>query len=181
MLPNCPSIGARALVRRMRWVVPLRQGCPIESLALGETTAGPLIGVVPFVGFVVGWTKAMFGPDAIVASAVAASIVVTFFMFPPSSLFILLGGPFIETTHGNLKFTAPLTAITSAVVGVIVSLAVFFAPSRVVDTWHARRIRMALAADRCGCRYRTVPAQGRGNTGGADMWFIGLAQRLFAF
>jgi chromate transporter len=60
-------------------------------------------------------------------SAVVASVVVTFFTFLPSFLFILLGGPFIETTHGNLKFTAPLTAITSAVVGVIVNLAVFFA------------------------------------------------------
>lgn len=83
--------------------------------------------VVSFVGFVGGWTKAVFGPDAIFASAVAASVVATFFTFLPSFLFILLGGPFVETTHGNLKFTAPLTAITSAVVGVIVNLAVSFA------------------------------------------------------
>jgi chromate transporter len=53
--------------------------------------------------------------------------VVTFFTFLPSFFFILLGGPFIESTHGNLKFTAPLTGITAAVVGVIVNLAVFFA------------------------------------------------------
>jgi len=45
----------------------------------------------------------------------------------PSFIFILAGGPFVETTHGNLKFTAPLTAITAAVVGVILNLAVFFA------------------------------------------------------
>jgi chromate transporter len=99
----------------------------IDGLALGETTPGPLIMVVSFVGFVGGWTKAVFGPDAVLASAIVASIVVTFFTFLPSFLFILLGGPFIETTHGNLKFTAPLTAITAAVVGVIVNLAVFFA------------------------------------------------------
>jgi chromate transporter len=55
--------------------------------------------------------------------------VATFFTFLPSFLFILIGGPFIETTHGQLKFTAPLTAITAAVVGVIANLAVFFA-------WH---------------------------------------------
>ncbi|MHA7678904.1 chromate efflux transporter [Cupriavidus sp. PET2-C1] len=99
----------------------------IDGLALGETTPGPLIMVVAFVGFVGGWTQAVFGADAVVASAVAAATVVTFFTFLPSFLFILLGGPFVESTHGNLKFTAPLTAITAAVVGVIVNLAVFFA------------------------------------------------------
>ncbi|MFP5477070.1 MAG: chromate transporter, partial [Gammaproteobacteria bacterium] len=56
-----------------------------------------------------------------------AATVVTFFTVLPSFFFILLGGPFIESTHGNLKFTAPLAGITAAVVGVIVNLAVFFA------------------------------------------------------
>ncbi len=101
----------------------------IDGLALGETTPGPLIMVVTFVGFVGGWTKSVLGPDALFASAFIAASVVTFFTFLSSFLFIFLGGPFIETTHGNLKFTAPLSAITSAVVGVIVNLAVFFA-------WH---------------------------------------------
>ncbi|MBS4050624.1 MAG: chromate transporter, partial [Methylomonas sp.] len=55
--------------------------------------------------------------------------VVTYFTFLPSFLFILAGGPIVESTHGNLKFTAPLTGITAAVVGVILNLAVFFA-------WH---------------------------------------------
>ena len=99
----------------------------IDGLALGETTPGPLIMVVAFVGFVGGWTKMLFGPDALPLAGAAAATVVTFFTFLPSFMFILLGGPFIETTHGNLKFTAPLTAITAAVVGVIVNLAVFFA------------------------------------------------------
>jgi chromate transporter len=52
--------------------------------------------------------------------------VVTFFTFLPSFLFILVGGPLIESTHGNLKFTAPLKAVSAAVVGVILNLAVFF-------------------------------------------------------
>ena len=101
----------------------------IDGLALGETTPGPLIMVVAFVGFVGGWTQcALFGAGcAVPSSASLAAAVVTFFTFLPSFLFILLGGPFIETTHGNLKFTAPLTGITAAVVGVIVNLAVFFA------------------------------------------------------
>ncbi|HSI56976.1 MAG TPA: chromate efflux transporter [Ideonella sp.] len=99
----------------------------IDGLALGETTPGPLIMVVSFVGFVGGWTKAVFGSDALFLSGAVAASVVTFFTFLPSFFFILLGGPFIESTHGNLKFTAPLTGITAAVVGVIVNLAVFFA------------------------------------------------------
>ncbi|MES2089924.1 MAG: chromate efflux transporter [Pseudomonadota bacterium] len=99
----------------------------MDGLALGETTPGPLIMVVSFVGFVGGWTKAIFGSDSLLLSGVVAASVVTFFTFLPSFFFIFLGGPFIESTHGNLKFTAPLTGITAAVVGVIVNLAVFFA------------------------------------------------------
>lgn len=99
----------------------------IDGLALGETTPGPLIMVVAFVGFVGGWTTQVFGPDAPFLAGAAAAAVVTFFTFLPSFCFILLGGPFVESTHGNLRFTAPLTAITAAVVGVIVNLALFFA------------------------------------------------------
>ena len=99
----------------------------IDGLALGETTPGPLIMIVSFVGFVGGWTHAIFGGDSLFLAGAAAATVVTFFTFLPSFFFILLGGPFIESTHGNLKFTAPLTGITAAVVGVILNLAVFFA------------------------------------------------------
>jgi chromate transporter len=99
----------------------------IDGLALGETTPGPLIMVVSFVGFVGGWTKAIFGAESLFLSGAIAAAVVTFFTFLPSFFFILLGGPFIESTHGNLRFTAPLSAITAAVVGVIVNLAAFFA------------------------------------------------------
>jgi chromate transporter len=99
----------------------------IDGLALGETTPGPLIMVVAFVGFVGGWTQQVLGPDTLVAGAALAASVVTFFTFLPSFVFILAGGPLVETTHGNLKFTAPLTAITAAVVGVIANLAMFFA------------------------------------------------------
>jgi chromate transporter len=99
----------------------------MDGLALGETTPGPLIMVVSFVGFVGGWTQPIFGSESrFVAGAVAASVV-TFFTFLPSFVFIFLGGPFIESTHGNLKFTVLLAGITAAVVGVIVNLAVFFA------------------------------------------------------
>ncbi len=99
----------------------------IDGLALGETTPGPLIMVVAFVGFVGGWSHAALGAAAPFVSGAVAAAVVTLFTFLPSFVFIFLGGPLIESTHGKLGFTAPLTAITAAVVGVIVNLAVFFA------------------------------------------------------
>src|SRR6185436_17237030 len=87
----------------------------IDGLALGETTPGPLIMVVAFVGYL--------------GAGTAGALVATFFTFLPSFVFIFAGAPFVETTHGNLRFSAPLTGITAAVVGVIVNLALFFA-------WH---------------------------------------------
>jgi chromate transporter len=99
----------------------------IDGLALGETTPGPLIMVVAFVGFVGGWSKEIFGPDALFLAGAAAASVATFFTFLPSFLFILAGGPAVEATRGDLKFTAPLAGITAAVVGVILNLALFFA------------------------------------------------------
>ena len=98
----------------------------MDGLALGETTPGPLIMVVSFVGFVGGWGQAVLGPQALFWGAALAATVVTWFTFLPSFIFVLAGGPLIESTHGKLQFTAPLTAITAAVVGVIASLAVFF-------------------------------------------------------
>ncbi len=99
----------------------------IDGLALGETTPGPLIMVVAFVGFVGGWTKEIFGPEMLALAGAAGAGIATLFTFLPSFLFILLGGPAVEATRHDIKFTAPLTGITAAVVGVILNLAVFFA------------------------------------------------------
>jgi chromate transporter len=110
-------------VEQYHWLTGLQM---IDGLALGETTPGPLIMVVAFVGFVGGWTHRVLGPDALFAGAALAATVVTWFTFLPSFLFILAGGPLVEATHGQLRFTAPLTAITAAVVGVIATLALFF-------------------------------------------------------
>ena len=99
----------------------------IDGLALGETTPGPLIMVVAFVGFLGGWQKEVLGPEALFAAGAWGACVATFFTFLPSFLFILAGGPLVEATRGRLGFTAPLTAVTAAVVGVIASLALFFA------------------------------------------------------
>ncbi|WP_296231901.1 chromate efflux transporter [Pseudomonas sp. UBA4617] len=105
------------------WLSPAQM---IDGLALGETTPGPLIMVVAFVGFVGGYLHPMFGAEhPFLAGAVAASLV-TWFTFLPSFLFILGGGPLVESTHNEVKFTAPLTGITAAVVGVILNLAMFF-------------------------------------------------------
>ncbi|MCU7817009.1 MAG: chromate efflux transporter [Candidatus Thiodiazotropha sp. (ex Lucinoma kastoroae)] len=99
----------------------------IDGLALGETTPGPLIMVVAFVGFVGGWTKEIFGPEMIPLAGAAGAGIATLFTFLPSFMFILLGGPSVEATRHDVKFTAPLTGITAAVVGVILNLALFFA------------------------------------------------------
>ena len=99
----------------------------IDGLALGETTPGPLIMIVAFVGFVAGWGQALFGPDLLPLAGIAGAGIATLFTFLPSFLFILLGGPAVEATRHDIKFTAPLMGITAAVVGVILNLAVFFA------------------------------------------------------
>ncbi len=110
-------------VLRYGWLTPEQM---IDGLALGETTPGPLIMVVAFVGFVGGWGHALLGPDALFLAGALAALLVTWFTFLPSFLFILAGGPLVESTHDDLKFTAPLTAITAAVVGVVLNLALFF-------------------------------------------------------
>lgn len=128
----------------------LTGGQMIDGLALGETTPGPLIMVVAFVGFVGGWSKAVLGPDALFLAGALAAVVVTWFTFLPSFLFILAGGPLVESTHGNLRFTAPLTAITAAVVGVIATLALFFlghiATAAPTPGWPVDLVSLAITA-----------------------------------
>lgn len=110
-------------VHHYGWLSPTQM---IDGLALGETTPGPLIMVVAFVGFVGGYTQTLLGTEHAFWSGALAAVLVTWFTFLPSFLFVLGGGPFIESTHNSLKLTAPLTAITAAVVGVIMNLALFF-------------------------------------------------------
>ena len=105
------------------WVTPTQM---MDGLALGETTPGPLIMVVAFVAFVGGYVKALLGPESLFLAGAVAACLVTWFTFLPSFILILAGGPFVESTHNDLKFTAPLSAITAAVVGVILNLALFF-------------------------------------------------------
>jgi chromate transporter len=132
----------------------------IDGLALGETTPGPLIMIVAFVGFVGAWTQAALGTGALALAGCAGAVVATFFTFLPSFLFILLGGPLIESTHGDLRFTTPLTGITAAVVGVILNLAAFFAwhvlwPEGFSGRFDAFSLALGIAALAALWRYRS--------------------------
>ena len=111
-------------VDKFGWLTP---GQMMDGLALGETTPGPLIMVVVFVAFVGAYVHASFGPDLMLLAGVIAALLVSWFTFLPSFIFILAGGPLVESTQGQLQLTAPLMAISAAVVGVIINLALFFA------------------------------------------------------
>ncbi|MEO6185074.1 MAG: chromate transporter, partial [Steroidobacteraceae bacterium] len=106
------------------WLTPAQM---IDGLALGETTPGPLIMVVAFVGFVGGYVKAWLGTQCLFLAGAIAATVVTWFTFLPSFLLILGGGPLVESTRNEFRITGALTAITAAIAGVIANLAVFFA------------------------------------------------------
>lgn len=111
-------------VTHYQWLSPAQM---MDGLALGETTPGPLIMVVAFVGFIGAYTQEFLGGESLFLAGAIAATLVTWFTFLPSFIFILAGGPLVESTKSNLHFTAPLTAITAAVVGVIINLALFFA------------------------------------------------------
>lgn len=110
-------------VNHYAWLSPTQM---IDGLALGESTPGPLIMVVAFVGFLGAYNHAVLGADQLFLAGAMGAVIVTWFTFLFSFVFILAGAPIIESTHNELKFTAPLTAITAAVVGVILNLALFF-------------------------------------------------------
>lgn len=138
------------------WLTPTQM---IDGLALGETTPGPLIMVVAFVGFIGAYVHALFGTENLFLAGAIAATLVTWFTFLPSFLFILAGGPLVESTHNDLKFTAPLTAITAAVVGVILNLALFFGyhvlwPQGFAGTFDWVSALIALAAGIALFRYR---------------------------
>lgn len=101
----------------------------------------------------------MLGPDSVFLGAALAASVVTFFTFLPSFIFILAGGPLVEATHGQIGWTAPLSAITAAVVGVILNLALFFAlqvlwPHGMTAGFDAQAAVIAAAASLALFRYR---------------------------
>ena len=108
-------------VEQAHWLTPSQM---MDGMALGETTPGPLIMIVTYVGFLGGWQTAAGDP---LLPAIAGAVIATFFTFLPSFVFVLAGGPLVEATRDEVRFTAPLTGVSAAVVGVIASLALFFA------------------------------------------------------
>jgi chromate transporter len=96
----------------------------VDGLALAETTPGPLIMVLQFVGFMAGWNH----PEGMtpLASATVGAVVTTYTTFLPCFLFIFLGAPYIEIIRGNARITAALSGVTAAVVGVVLNLALVF-------------------------------------------------------
>lgn len=115
---------AQGAVEQFNWLSASQM---LDGLALGETTPGPLIMVVAFVGFMGGWNQSLASGSGPWPLALIAVLVTVWFTFLPSFGFILAGAPLVEATRGDLRFGAPLSAITAVVVGVIASLALFFA------------------------------------------------------
>jgi chromate transporter len=96
----------------------------VDGLALAETTPGPLIMVLQFIGFMAAWNHPEGLPPT--TSAVIGALITTWTTFLPCFLFIFLGAPYIEKLRGNRRLTAALSGITAAVVGVILNLALVF-------------------------------------------------------
>jgi chromate transporter len=113
---------AQRAVEELHW---LRPGEMIDGLALAETTPGPLIMVLQFVGFLAAYRYAT--PLDPWVAAVLGALLTTWVTFLPCFLFIFLGAPYVETLRGNRGLNAALSAITAAVVGVILNLSVWFA------------------------------------------------------
>jgi chromate transporter len=126
---------AQRAVEDFAWITP---GEMLDGLALAETTPGPLIMVVQFVAFL-GAFRHETGL-APMAAGIGGSLLVTWVTFAPCFLWIFLGGPYIEALRGNRALHAALSAITAAVVGVILNLSVWFALHVVFDRVHELRI-----------------------------------------
>lgn len=113
---------AQQAVEHYQWLQP---GQMLDGLGLAETTPGPLIMVLQFVGFVGAWNHP--GNLSPLLAATLGAFITTWATFTPCFLWIFLGGPYIEQLRGNTTLNSALSTITAAVVGVILNLAVWFA------------------------------------------------------
>jgi chromate transporter len=113
---------AQAAVETYGWLRPLEM---VDGLGLAETTPGPLILVLQFVGFMAGY-RASGALDPLLAGTLGA-LLTLWVTFAPCFLWIFLGAPYVEALRGNIRVSSALTAITAAVVGVIMNLALWFA------------------------------------------------------
>jgi len=136
-----PYVGQQA-VEHYEWVTAPQM---VDGLALSETTPGPLILVLQYVGFLAGWAQP--GELSPLAAATWGAAMATWVTFVPTFLFILVGAPYVECWRGWAPWRGALAAVTAAVVGVIAQLAGWFA-------WHA--------------------LWPRGGSGGVDIWVLGV-------
>lgn len=109
-------------VAPFNWLSPAQA---VDGLALAETTPGPLIMVLQFVGFMAGWNNPPAGMSP-VASGVMGALVTTYVTFLPCFVFIFVGAPYIEVIRGKRGLADALAGVTAAVVGVILNLAILF-------------------------------------------------------
>jgi len=109
---------AQVSVEQLNWLTELQM---IDGLALGETTPGPLVMVLVFVGFMAGYNHF----DSSLAMGSLGLLTTTFFTFVPCFLFIFAGAPIIEKTRENERIKEALTLVTAAVVGVILNLTIY--------------------------------------------------------
>ena len=127
-------------VERFAWLMP---GEMLDGLGMAETTPGPLIQVVQFVGFMGAYRHP--GPLDPMVAGLLGSVLTTWVTYVPCFLWIFLGAPFIERLRTNVRLNAALSAITAAVVGVILNLAVWFALHTLfgaVDERHVGPLRL---------------------------------------
>lgn len=157
----------QAAVDSYNWITSVQS---VDGLALAETTPGPLIMVLQFVGFMAGWNNEQGMSQT--TSAVFAALITTFTTFLPSFLFIFIGAPYIEALRGKQSLNSALTGITAAVVGVVLNLAIVFGLTVIFPKglsinldWFA--LAMSIAAFVALVRYK------------ADVLFVVLAGGLF--
>jgi chromate transporter len=113
---------AQQAVENYGWLKP---GEMLDGLGMAETTPGPLIMVLQFVGFMAAYRAG--GPLSPMLAGTLGGLLATWVTFTPCFLWIFLGAPFVESIRGNKALAGALSTITAAVVGVILNLAVWFA------------------------------------------------------
>ncbi len=166
-----PYVSQQA-VEHYHWLAP---GQMLDGLGLAETTPGPLIIVLQFVGFLGGWkAPAPFVPWV---AAALGSAITTWVTFLPCFLWVFLGAPYVEKLRGNIKITAVLSCITAAVVGVVLNLALWFGRNVLFPVGHAPNWWGAcVAITACYGMYRwkwgMIPVIGMAGLLGLVHWFV---------
>lgn len=161
-----PYVGQQA-VENFGWLTAPQM---LDGLGLAETTPGPLIMVLQFVGFLGGWNQP--GGLAPFVAATLGAAMTTWVTFVPCFLWIFLGAPHIERLRENVRITSALAAVTAAVVGVVLNLAVWFG-------WHVVRPAGMAGGWSAGTDWFTV-AVGLGAFAALQWWRIGVVSVVLA-